>query len=53
MIAILLAMFALASMVPEESRPPTFDYNRRLIAVAMAHQCEYVLGAVALLIIAI
>lgn len=52
MIAILLGVFAIASMVPEESRRPTFDDDRRLIAVAMAHQCEYILGAMALLIIA-
>jgi len=53
MIAILLTVFAIASMVPEESRRPTFDYDRRLIAVAMAHQCEYILGTLALLIIAL
>lgn len=52
MIGILLAVFAIASTIPQESRRPTFDYDRRIMAVAMAHQSEYILGAVALLIIA-
>jgi hypothetical protein len=53
MIAILVAVFALASTIPMEKRQATFDSDRRLIAVAMAHQYEYVLGAVTLGTIAI
>lgn len=53
MIAILLAILAFASTIPEEARRPTFDYDRRIMAVAMAHQFEYVLGAIAVVIIAI
>ncbi len=34
-----------------EERRPTFESDRRLIAVAMAHQYEYVLGGIALLTI--
>ena len=53
MIAILLAVLAVASTIPIEKRRATFDSDRRLMAVAMAHQCEYVLGAIALVPIAI
>ena len=53
MIAILIGVFALASMIPEAKRRPTFDYDRRIMAVAMAHQFEYALAAIALLVIAI
>ena len=53
MIAILLIVMAISSTIPVEQRPETFESDRRLIAVAMAHQYEYVLGAVTMLIIAI
>jgi hypothetical protein len=53
MIAILIAVFAIASTIPLEERQATFDHDRRLMAVAMAHQYEYVLGAIALLVIAV
>lgn len=51
MVAILLAVMVLSSTIPIERRPATFEFDRRLVAVAMAHQYEYVLGAVALLVI--
>lgn len=53
MIAILLAVYAIAGTIPDEKRPPTFDHDRRLMAVAMAHQFEYLLGGIALILIAI
>jgi hypothetical protein len=53
MIAILVAVLAFASTIPAEIRRPTFDYDRRIMAVAMAHQFEYILGAIAGLVIAI
>jgi hypothetical protein len=53
MMAILLSVLAFANTIPEEQRRPTFDYDRRIMAVAMAHQFEYLLAAMALLIIAI
>jgi hypothetical protein len=53
MIGILLAVLAFTSRIPLDERPATFEHDRRLIAVALAHQLEYVLGAVALLVIAI
>jgi hypothetical protein len=53
MIGILLAILAVTTRIPLDERPATFEHDRRLIAVAMAHQFEYVLGAVALLVIAV
>lgn len=53
MISILLAILAFASTIPESMRRPTFDYDRRMIAVAMAHQYEYLLAALATIVIAI
>ena len=52
MIAILVSVLAVANTIPVEDRRPTFDYDRRIMAVAIAHQFEYILGAIALLIIA-
>ncbi|MBX3418748.1 MAG: hypothetical protein KF851_14170 [Pirellulaceae bacterium] len=51
MVAILLAVMVISSTIPIERRPVTFESDRRLVAVAMAHQYEYILGAVALLVI--
>ena len=53
MIAILLTIITIANTIPMEKRPKTFEQDRDLVAVAMAHQYEYYLGAVALLIIAL
>ncbi len=53
MIAILLAVMAISSTIPMEQRRATFESDRRLVAVAMAHQYEYILGAVAMLVIAV
>jgi hypothetical protein len=53
MIGILMSVLALASTIPLEKRPATFDSDRRLIAVGMAHQYEYILGAIAWTAIAV
>lgn len=53
MISILLAIMAISSTIPVEKRPATFESDRRLVAVAMAHQYEYMLGAIALIVIAV
>lgn len=53
MMAILLTILLIANTIPQEMRRPTFDYDRRMVAVAMAHQYEYILGAMALLVIGI
>lgn len=51
MIAIVIAIFVFAGTIPVEQRRPTFESDRRLMAVALAHQFEYVFGGVALLIL--
>lgn len=51
--AILTGVFAIAGAVAVENRRPTFDHDRRLVAVAVAHQWEYLWGAVALLAVAV
>lgn len=53
MMAILVAVLAITSVIPIEERQATFASDRRLIAVAVAHQCEYALGGIALLVIAV
>jgi hypothetical protein len=52
-ISILLAIMAISSTIPTERRRATFESDRRLVAVAMAHQYEYVLGAIALSVVAV
>jgi hypothetical protein len=39
-------------MVPLSSRRGTFESDRRLMAVAMAHQYEYLLAIISALVIA-
>ncbi len=53
MVSILIAILIFASTIPIEQRRPTFDYDRRIMAVAMAHQFEYILGAIATIVIAV
>ena len=52
MISIVLAVMAISSIIPIEKRPETFESDRRLVAVALAHQFEYVFAAIAMLIVA-
>lgn len=53
MIAILIGVLLISSAIPEDSRSSSFEHDRRLFAVAVSHQFEYILGAVALLVILI
>lgn len=53
MLAILAAVYLVAGMIPLDERRPTFEHDRRLIAVAVAHQFEYALGGIALIVIGI
>lgn len=53
MMAILVAVLAVSSMIPIEKRPASFESDRRLVAVAMAHQYEYALGGIAIFVVAI
>lgn len=51
MIAVLVTVYLVAGLMPLEERRPSFEHDRRLVAVAVAHQFEYVLGAIAGLVI--
>lgn len=50
---ILATCYGLIGLIPIAKRRPTFDFDRRIMAVALTHMTEYVLGAVALAIVAI
>jgi len=49
---VLVGAYGLASWVPEDARRSTFESDRRLMAVAIAHMTEYVLGGVATIVLA-
>lgn len=51
MMAIVAAVYCVASVVPESQRRPSFESDRRLMAVAMAHQFEYLFAVIALVIV--
>jgi len=53
MIALLTSVYLVASSIPLTERRPSFDYDRRIMAVAVAHMYEYLLGAIAMLAIVI
>jgi hypothetical protein len=47
LMAILLAAYSVAGLVPAEDRGASFEHDRRLVAVAVTHSTEYILGAIA------
>ena len=51
MMTILASVYALISLVPVHQRKPDFESVRRLMAVAVTHQFEYVLGAILVIIL--
>ena len=51
MILILVGIYFAAEMVPMDARRESFESDRRLVAVAMAHQYEYWLGIVAAIVV--
>ena len=51
MMTVLASIYALGGMVPERLRRPIFEHDRRLMAVAVAHSTEYVLGGIAVLVV--
>ena len=53
MISVLLGVYAIASLVPLSKRTGDFESNRRLMAVAIAHENEYILGALALIVLCV
>lgn len=53
MMLILLVVYGVGGLVPESSRRPSFDQDRRLMAVAVAHLGEYAIAAIAMIIVAL
>lgn len=53
MMLILVGTYGIAGLIPPAQRRPSFESDRRLMAVAIAHLTEYVLGGVAAIIAAI
>jgi hypothetical protein len=53
MMAILVSVYLIGNLVPPESRRDTFEHDRRLMAVALTHMTEYVLGGIVVLYLSI
>lgn len=51
--AIVLGVYLIGDLVPVAQRKPEFEHDRRLMAVAMAHLGEYVIGGIAVVIVAL
>ena len=51
MMVIVLAVYCLAALISMQQRRPTFEYDRRLVAVAVAHAGEYLFAAIAMVVI--
>ncbi len=51
MMAIMSSVFAVAGTIPESKRRPTFESDRRLMSVALAHASEYVLGGIVTIVL--
>jgi hypothetical protein len=47
LMVILLVVYSAAGLVPGEHRGASFEHDRRLVAVAVTHSTEYILGATA------
>lgn len=52
MMVVLVATYLLILVVPPEQRRETFESDRRIMSVAIAHMTEYVFGAVAAVAVA-
>ena len=52
MMLILAGAYALIGLAPIK-RGPEFDFNRRLMSVAITHATEYVLGTIAMVVVAV
>jgi hypothetical protein len=51
MMLVLVAMYLVANVVPLEKRGPSFESDRRLMAVAVAHAGEYIFAGIAVMIL--
>ncbi len=53
MIGVVVGVYVFAGVIPEQDRGETFEHDRRLMAVALAHQTEYVLGGAAVVVVGV
>lgn len=53
MMLLLIAFYLLGNLVPMDKRGEDFEFNRRIMAVALTHAGEYVLGGIAVLVVAL
>ncbi len=53
MMAMLVGFYSVASLVPDRQRGPNFEADRRLMAVALTHMTEYVLGAIVAIVLSV
>ena len=51
MMGILVVTYMVVGFIGPASKPPTFESDRRLVAVAAAHAGEYVLGAIVTIVV--
>lgn len=47
--AVLIGVYALAGMIPEAQRRSTFDFDRRMMAVAITHLWSYICATLGIL----
>lgn len=53
MMVVLVATYLLALLVPHHQRGPTFESDRRIMAVAVAHLTEYAFGSAAVVAVVV
>ncbi|HET9129653.1 MAG TPA: hypothetical protein VFO86_01830 [Terriglobia bacterium] len=53
MMAIVVGVYGIAGWIPENQRKLTFESDRRLMAVALSHSTEYVLGGIVTIVLMI
>lgn len=51
MLSIVGAIYLVAGFIPLRQRRPTFEYDRRLMAVALGHRFEYAFAAIAIVVV--
>ena len=53
MMFVLAVVYAIGGLIPPQQRRPTFESDRKLMAVAMSHATEYVLGGIVTVVLMI
>lgn len=51
LMALLGGFYLLIGLLPQDARRPTFDLDRRMMSVALTHMTEYVIGAIAMVVV--